>query len=263
MTTRNDFANPFRRALAGKKVLTGIWSMLNSTNAIEGLGWAGFDWLVIDAEHSPVSLHDAMAHLRALGATPTIPVVRLPWNDNVLIKHYLDIGAQTIMLPLIQNAREAQAAVRAMRYPPGGMRGFAAMHRASRYGHIPQYVERAEETLFMIVQVETVEALDRLDEIASVEGVDAVFFGPGDLSASMGLLGKPGQTEVFDRIVEASKTVQRLGKSTGVLAPSIGHAKSYCSAGVNFVSVATDCALLFRNADALAADFAAFTAAAT
>lgn len=263
MTTRNDFANPFRRALAGKKVLTGIWSMLNSTNAIEGLGWAGFDWLVIDAEHSPVSLHDAMAHLRALSATPTIPVVRLPWNDNVLIKHYLDIGAQTIMLPLIQNAREAQAAVRAMRYPPGGMRGFAAMHRASRYGHIPQYVERAEETLFMIVQVETVEALDRLDEIASVEGVDAVFFGPGDLSASMGLLGKPGQTEVFDRIVEASKTVQRLGKSTGVLAPNIDHAKSYCSAGVNFVSVATDCALLFRNADALAADFAAFTAAAT
>ncbi len=261
MTTRNDFENPFRRALAGKKVLTGIWSMLNSTNAIEGLGWAGFDWLVIDAEHSPVSLHDAMAHLRALSATPTIPVVRLPWNDNVLIKHYLDVGAQTIMLPLIQNAREAQAAVRAMRYPPGGMRGFAAMHRASRYGHLPQYVERAEETLFMIVQVETVEALDRLEEIASVEGVDAVFFGPGDLSASMGLLGKPGQTEVFDRIVEASKTVQRLGKSTGVLAPNIDHAKSYCSAGVNFVSVATDCALLFRNADALAADFSAFTAA--
>ncbi|RMC36222.1 HpcH/HpaI aldolase family protein [Paracoccus alkanivorans] len=262
MTIQDNFENPFRKALAKKEVLTGIWSMLNSTNVIEGLGWAGFDWLVIDAEHSPVSLHDAMAHLRALSATPTIPVVRLPWNDNVLIKHYLDIGAQTIMLPLVQNAKEAQAAVSAMRYPPGGMRGFAAMHRASRYGHLPRYVERAEETLFAIVQVETVEALERLDEIASVDGVDAVFFGPGDLSASMGLLGKPDQAEVFDRIVEASRTVQKLGKSTGVLAPNTDHARRYCGAGVNFVSVATDCALLFRNADALAADFAAITAPA-
>jgi 2-keto-3-deoxy-L-rhamnonate aldolase RhmA len=246
----NPYINPFRKALESGRPLAGIWSMLNSSNVVEGLGWAGFDWLLIDAEHSPVSLADATSHLRAISNSPTVPIVRPAWNDMVLLKQYLDIGAQTIMLPYVQNAKEARQAVSGMRYPPDGHRGYAGMHRASRFGYDADYVHRAAEALFLIVQIETVSGLSNVEEIAEVNGVDAVFFGPGDLSASMGFLGKPGDAGVTSEIEKAAKKVKAIGKSVGVLAPNPDLASHYISAGFDFVSVTTDAALLFGQARA-------------
>ena len=251
----NVHANPFRAALARGRPLVGLWSMLNSSSVLEGLGWAGFDWLLIDGEHAPVSLGDALDHLRAMSATPAVPVLRLAENDRTLLKRHLDIGARTIMLPFIQTPEEAAEAVRAMRYPPDGVRGYAAMHRASRYAHLPDYVRRAAEGLFLIVQVETVAALDKLDAIAAVPGVDAVFFGPGDLAASMGRLGQAGDEVVTLEIEAAHARVKAAGKATGVLAPNPDLAARYIRAGLDFVAVGTDCGLLFGQAGQAAERF--------
>ncbi|MBW3096014.1 hypothetical protein KY465_01835 [Pseudohoeflea sp. DP4N28-3] len=229
--------------------------MLNSSNAVEGLGWAGFDWLLLDGEHSPINLADAVSHLRALSCTPTVPIVRTAWNDHVMLKQYLDIGAQTIMIPYVQNAEEGRSAVASTRYPPEGRRGFAAMHRASRFGAIADYVHHASETIFLIVQVETISAIGEIEDIAAVPGIDAVFFGPGDLSASMGMLGRPGEPDITRKIEDAAKKVKAAGKAVGVLAPNPDLAKHYMSAGFDFVSVTTDCSLLFGHARATARMF--------
>jgi 2-keto-3-deoxy-L-rhamnonate aldolase RhmA len=247
--------NPFRQALATGRPLIGIWSMLNSTNAVEGIAWSGFDWLLIDGEHSPVTLADAMAHMRVLAATPTLPIVRLVWNDPVLLKQYLDAGAATIMLPYVQTAAEAEAAVLAMRYPPRGQRGVAAMHRASRYGRIKDYAEHADDSLFLIVQIETRQAMSNLDAILAVDGVDAVFFGPGDLAASMGFTGRPDHPEVTAEIDAALERVRRARKAAGLLAPNAELGERHIRSGFDFVSVANDCAMLFGAADATAARF--------
>lgn len=252
------YQNPFRSALGAARPLVGIWGMLNSVSATEGLGWAGFDWLLIDGEHSPAELGDILSHLRAIAATPTVPIVRIAENDTVLFKRTLDIGARTIMVPMVQDAAEAEAAVRAMRYPRAGNRGFAAMHRASRYGHVPGYVHRASEGLFLIGQVETPEALGRVEEIADVDGLDAVFFGPGDLSANLGRLGEPAHAEITALILDGAAKVRALGKATGALAASPDQARAFLSGGLDFVSVASDCALLFGNADRVAGEFTAY-----
>lgn len=245
---QDPYVNPFRVALKNDRPLVGIWSMLNSSNVVEGLGLSGFDWLLIDAEHSPVSLADATSHLRALQGSDTVPIVRPAWNDPVLIKQYLDIGARTLMLPYVQNADEARDAVASTRYAPQGHRGFAGMHRASRFGYDVDYVHRAADGLFLIVQIETLSAIDRVDEIAGVDGVDAVFFGPGDLSASMGKLGRPGDPAVTHEIEKAAERVKAAGKSVGVLAPNPDLATHYLGLGFDFVSVTTDAALLFGKA---------------
>lgn len=252
--------NPFRTALKRKVPLIGIWSMLNSSNAVEGLGYAGFDWLLIDGEHSPASLHDVMAHLRAIQASNTAPIVRLAWNDPALIKRHLDAGAQTLMLPFVQNRQEAEAAVSAMHYPPLGQRGVASMHRASRYGHIRNYVAEANSNLFLIVQVETREALSNLESIAQVDRVDAIFFGPGDLAASFGYTGRPDHADVTAAITDGLARVHRCGKYAGVLAPSPELARQHLRSGFDFVSVANDCSILFQGADALASQFSAYVA---
>lgn len=251
------YENPFRRALSAGRPLAGLWSMLNSTDAIEGLGWTGFDWILIDGEHAPVTLGDALNHLRAIAATPAVPIIRVAANDPVMLKQYLDIGARTVMVPYVQNAAEAAAAVRAIRYPLEGMRGFAAMHRASRYGHLRDYVHRAAESLFLIVQVETAEAMTNVETIAATSGVDSVFFGPGDLSASLGWLGQPGRAEVTAMIEAGLAGVKAQGKAAGVLAPTPELAEHYLKAGFDYVSVASDCSLLFGSARKLAEDFGA------
>jgi 2-keto-3-deoxy-L-rhamnonate aldolase RhmA len=254
--------NPFRLALARKRPLIGIWSMLNSVDATEALGWSGYDWLLVDGEHAPVTLQDAMAHCRTLAGTPTIAVVRLLWNDPLLLKSHLDAGINTIMLPYVQSADEARRAVEAMRYPPRGIRGIAAMHRASRYARVTDYATQADETLFLIVQIETKEALARCEEIAAVDGVDAVFFGPGDLAASMGLPGQAGHPDVTAAIEDGLRRCRPTGKAVGALAPNDEIAERHIGSGFDFVSVANDCAILFRGADAAAARFRAVVDAA-
>ncbi|QCI67008.1 HpcH/HpaI aldolase family protein [Phreatobacter stygius] len=254
--------NPFRAALGQGRPLIGIWSMLNSVNATEGLGWSGYDWILIDGEHSPVSLHDAMDHSRALAATPAVPILRLVWNDPALLKQHLDAGLSTIMLPYVQSADEARAAVDAMMYPPKGQRGVAAMHRASRYGRFKDYVARANDEIFLIVQIETMAALEACEEIARVDGVSAVFFGPGDLAASMGKPGEAAHPEVTAAIERGLKRCRPTGKAVGVLAPNDEISERHIRSGFDFVSVANDCAILFRNADAGAVRFRAVAEAA-
>ena len=190
------------------------------------------------------------------------PIVRLPVNDAILFKRFLDIGATTIMLPQVQSAAEAKAAVAAMHYPPVGGRGVAVMHRASRYGRTPQYLAKASDSLCLIVQIETAAALDRLEDIASVEGVDALFFGPGDLSATMGVIGQPDHPKVQDAIANAFERAQRLRIPAGVLAPNPAAAQRYIEMGFAFVSVANDLALLVHNADAAATRYGELAAAA-
>lgn len=241
--------NPFRQALSEGRPLVGVWSVLNSSAVVEGLCWAGFDWIMIDNEHVPAELGDTLSHLRSTGGTPTIPMVRPPWNDEVMIKRYLDIGVQTLMLPHVQSAEEAKAAVAATRYPPEGKRGVAGMHRASRYGRTPGYMAKAADGLFVIVQIESEAALINLEEITAVEGIDAIFFGPGDLSANLGHLGQPDHPDVLSKIEAGRETVQRMGKFTGVLATSPETAALHIKNGFNFVSVATDGGLIFGAAD--------------
>ncbi len=248
---RLNLENPFRQKLQNADgPILGIWSMLNSLNATEGLAWSGFDWLCIDGEHASIEIDDATAHLRILDGTPTAPILRLPWNDRILIKRHLDAGAQTLMLPFVENADEARRAVNEMHYPPRGRRGVAGMHRASRFGAVPNYVHNASGSLFLIVQVETTGAMEKLVDIAAVDGVDAVFFGPGDLSASMGSPGDAGGEAVTDLICSALPRVKKSGKFAGTLAVSDAQANRFISAGFDFVSIANDCALLFGSARA-------------
>lgn len=256
---RSVAGNPFRRALAEGRTLLGIWAMLNSSNVVEGLGQCGFDWLLIDGEHAPVTLPDAISHLRALQGSATIPIVRIPWNDPVTIKQFLDAGASTLMLPYVQSAQEAEAAVAAMHYPPHGTRGVALMHRASRYGSDKSYLSTAKGEVALIVQIETAAALEQVEEIAAVEGVDAVFFGPGDLAATMGLLGQPGAEPVVEAIVEAHRKVKRRGARAGVLAPTPDLAERFIREGFDFVSVGNDAVFLFANAAATAARFRSYS----
>jgi len=249
--------NPFRNAIARGRPLVGIWSMLNCGHAIEGLAYSGFDWILIDGEHAPLTLADAMSHLRTLEGKATAPIVRLPWNDAVLLKQYLDAGMRTVMLPMVQDGREAARAVAAMRYPPHGHRGVALMHRASRYGRMKDYLQHADRDLFLIVQIETGGALGRIDEIAATDGVDALFFGPSDLAASLGHIGQPDHPEVMAAIGTAHERVRHAGKLAGVLAPNAEIAERHLRAGFDFVSVTSDCALLFNGADATAGRFKA------
>jgi 4-hydroxy-2-oxoheptanedioate aldolase len=247
--------NPFRAALKGGRPLIGIWSMLNSVNATEALGWSGFDWLLVDGEHAPVSLQDAMAHSRAIAATPTVPIFRIPWNDRILLKQHLDAGLSTLMIPYVQNAEEARIAVDYVRYPPQGSRGIAAIHRGSRYGRFHDYAARANQEVFLIVQIETVAALERCADIAAVDGVDAVFFGPGDLAASMGMIGQAADPKVTAAIEDGLSRCRPTGKFVGVLAPNDEISERHIRSGFDFISVGNDCAILFRNADAAAAHF--------
>ena len=252
---RSTPPNAFRTALKAGRPLIGIWSMLNSVTATEGLGWAGFDWLLVDGEHSPVSLQDAMMHSRTIAASPTVPIVRIPWNDRILLKQHLDGGMSTLMIPYIQTVEEARAAVDYVRYPPHGTRGIAAIHRGSRYGRLQDYAARANDEVFLILQIETVAALERCAEIAAIDGVDAVFFGPGDLAASMGMTGQAANPKVTAAIEDGLKRCRPTGKFVGVLAPNDEISERHIRSGFDFISVANDCAILFRNADAAAVRF--------
>ncbi len=253
-----DISNRFRRALAGAdRPLIGAWSMLDSFNVTESLGWAGFDWMVIDGEHGPVELADAMHHLRILDATPTAPIVRLCWNDPILLKRHLDAGVGSFMLPFVQSAQEARAAVDAMHYPPRGSRGMAGGHRASRFGHVPDYFNVAADSLFLICQIETAQALENMEDILAVEGVDAVFFGPSDLSASLGEPGAPTGDMVTRAILDARDRAAKSGKFVGVLGADDAQSETFIAAGFDFVSVAIDAALLARGATAAADRFRA------
>lgn len=248
--------NRFLAALREARPQIGLWVGLADANAAEALALAGFDWLLLDGEHAPNDPRSVLAQLRALAPYPVHPIVRPVQAEVALVKQYLDVGAQTLLVPMIDTAEQARQMVRAMRYAPAGIRGMgAALARASRWNQIDGYLDQADAQMCLLVQVETVDAVANLPAIASVDGVDGVFFGPADLSASMGLRGQPAHPDVQRTILDGIATVRAAGKAPGVLAADRALARQYLDAGALFVAVGADTSLLVAAARALAAEF--------
>ena len=250
--------NPFKKALAAGQQQIGIWSTLASPLVAEMLAGSGFNWILLDTEHSPNDVPLILPQLQAVAADQrhhTHAIVRPAWNDHVLIKRYLDIGAQTLLIPFVQNAEEARAAVEAMRYAPRGVRGMGGSVRASDFGRDARYVQDAENELCLLVQVETREALEHIEAIAAVDGVDGIFIGPADLSASMGFPGESNHPEVRAAIDDAIRRIRAAGKAPGILVLNEARARECLALGAQFVAVGLDMVLLREAADGCAARF--------
>lgn len=246
--------NAFKRALADGQTQIGLFLGLAHAYSAEIVATAGFDWLLIDGEHGPNDLQGIIAQLQALAPYPVRPVVRTPDHDVARIKQLLDGGAQTLMAPMVESAADAEALVRAMRYPPHGVRGVGtAMARAARWNGVADYFARADGEMCLIVQIESTHGLAALDEILAVDGVDAVFIGPSDLAASMGHLGQPGHPEVKAAVETAIGQIAAAGKAAGVFSADPATAGAYQAIGARFLLVGVD-TLLLRNAAVALAD---------
>lgn len=247
--------NVFKRNLAEGARQIGLWSQLANNIAAEIISRAGFDWIVLDMEHGPNELPALIAQLQAMTGGSAEPVVRPPWNDMVVIKRVLDAGCRTLLIPYVQNADEAEQAVAAARYPGAGKRGVAGGTRASGYGRIANYLGRASDEICVLVQVETETALNNIEEIAAVDGVDGIFIGPSDLSASMGYLDQRDAEPVQKAIREAARRIVATGKAPGILGTVEDDARRYIDWGFTFVAVGSDAGLLVKSTDALAVRF--------
>jgi len=244
--------NSFKQAIAEGRPQIGLWSSLCSNISAEVLAGSGFDWILVDTEHAPNEVPLVLSQLQGLVGGTASPVVRPAWNDVVLIKRLLDIGAQNLLIPFVQNADEARAAVAATRYPPRGVRGVAILHRANRYGRVHDYLQRISNELCVLVQIESVSALREIEAIAAVEGVDGLFIGPSDLSAALGHLGNPDHPEVRAAIEDAGYRIRKAGKAAGILAPVEADARHWMKHGYTVVAVGSDLSLLARGSEALA-----------
>lgn len=241
---------------AADRPLAGMWVCSGSPLVAEICAGSGLDWLLIDAEHSPNGLESILAQLQAVAGYPVHVMVRPPVNDTVLIKQYLDLGAQNLLIPMVNSAAEAEAAVAAVRYPPHGVRGVgSALARGSRWNRFPDYLARASETISLTVQIETGTAVEAVEEILAVDGVDAIFLGPSDLAASMGLLGQQEHASVRAAVEHCLAAAQAAGKPAGVNAFNEATARAYMDAGASFVLVGADVAMLARGSEQLAAAF--------
>lgn len=247
--------NAFKQALAAQEVQIGFWLALADPYSAEICAGAGFDWLLIDGEHSPQTLPLVLGQLQAIAGRPSChAVVRVASDDPVAIKQHLDLGVQNLLVPMVDTAEQAAGVVRSCRYPPEGIRGVGG-GRASAWGRNPRYVHEASDQLCVMVQVETERALGNLEEIAAVEGIDGVFVGPADLAASMGHLGDPGHADVKAAVVDALGRVRAAGKAPGVLTPVEALTHEYLAAGAVFAAVGVDTYLLARQTSELAARF--------
>ena len=257
--------NPFNRLLRDRARRTpiGTWVMSASPIVAEAIGSAGFDWGVIDMEHTPIDLMGLVHMLQAVGNTPMLPIVRVPWNDTVMVKRVLDAGASTLLFPFIQNADEAARAVAATRYPPAGVRGMAGMSRASRFGTTPDYFKAANDGICCVLQLETLESVSHLEAIAAVTGVDALFVGPGDLSGTMGHVGQLTHPAVIEVMADVARRARALGMPLGTVGGTPEVVARYRELGYDFVAVASDLGLLMRSAQAAAAALRALDGADT
>ncbi|MFM9273056.1 HpcH/HpaI aldolase family protein [Pseudarthrobacter sp. NKDBFgelt] len=251
----------FRDALAAQKgkegrPLAGMWVCSGSPLVAELCAGSGLDWLLVDAEHSPNGLESILAQLQAIHGYPVHTVVRPPVNDTVLIKQYLDLGVQNLLIPMVNSATEAESAVAATRYPPDGVRGVgSALARAARWNRVPDYLARAGETISVTVQIESGAAVAVVENILAVDGVDAIFVGPSDLAASMGLLGQQEHPEVRAAVEHCLAAAKAAGKPAGVNAFNPDTARHYLDHGASFILVGADVALLARGSEALAAQY--------
>jgi len=254
--------NAFKRALQAGRPQIGLWVALADAYVAEVLATTGFDWLLLDAEHAPNDLRTVLAQLQAAAAYPVHPIVRPVSGDKALLKQYLDIGVQTLLIPMVDTPEQAADVVAATRYPPQGIRGVAsAIARASRWNLIPDYLAQCNHEICVLVQAESVTAMDHLAAIAAVDGVDGVFFGPGDLAASMGLLGKPMDPAVQSAIEAGIATVKKAGKAAGSIMSDPRVARHYLNLGATVMAVGHDTTLLVDAATALAASFTGSTRA--
>lgn len=247
--------NYFKQGLKDGVQQIGLWTGLCSNTSAELLAYSGFDWLVVDMEHAANELPDVISQLQAISLGNTSAVVRPPWNDMVVTKRLLDAGAQTILVPYVQTVEEAQYAVDAIYYPSKGVRGVAGGSRASAFGRVKDYLHHANKETCLLLQVETIEALDQLEAIAKLDGVDGVFIGPADLSASMGHLGNSDHPDVQSAIARAFEILSKSNVASGILGVTREHANKYTSMGFDFVAVGTDIHLLATAADALCAEY--------
>ena len=260
--------NRFKQAMAQRQAQIGLWLGLADAYSAEILAGTGYDWLLVDGEHAPNDLRSILHQLQAMasaasatsalppGVQPPHPVARVPVGDTALIKQFLDLGVQTLLVPMVDTAEQAQQLVRATRYAPEGVRGMgSALARSSRWQAYPQYVHEANQQICLLVQAETVEAMNNLDAIAATPGVDGVFIGPADLSASMGHPGNPGHPEVQAAIHDGIARILRAGKAPGILATTESQARQWLAAGALFVAVGVDTMLLASAAQDLLARF--------
>ena len=246
--------NRLKQALLKNQRQIGLWSTLSSNYTVEVLAGAGFDWLVLDTEHSPADLENLLGQLQVVAAYPTTAVIRVPWNDMVNIKRVLDLGAQSLLIPQINTAAEAKNAVAYTRFPPAGLRGVAGATRGTRFGRIKNYFKTAHEDICVIVQLESKESLDNLEAIAAVDGVDGLFIGPADLHASLGYPGERAHADVLPVIEQAIRRIVKCGKVAGILTDET-QAQRWIDAGSTFVGIGSDVGILARGAEALAGKF--------
>ncbi|WP_422777648.1 4-hydroxy-2-oxoheptanedioate aldolase [Pseudomonas mediterranea] len=248
--------NTFKQRLKSGEAQIGLWLGLADPYCAELAANAGFDWLLIDGEHAPNDVRSLLGQLQAVAPYPGQPVIRPVIGDTALIKQVLDLGAQTLLVPMVESAGQARELVRAMHYPPSGIRGVgSALARASRWNSIPGYLDKADEQMCLLVQIESLEGLANLDAIAAVEGVDGVFIGPADLSASMGFRGNPGHPDVQAAIEDAIARIRQAGKAAGILSADEKLARRYIALGAAFVAVGVDTTVLMRGLQTLAATF--------
>jgi 4-hydroxy-2-oxoheptanedioate aldolase len=247
--------NAFKQALSRCERQVGLWSGLASPIVAEIIAGAGFDWIVIDGEHGPNDIDSLLPQLQAMRGGTAEPVFRVPWNDAVIVKRALDVGARSLLIPFIQNAVEARRAVEASRYPPLGIRGVSVAPRANDYGRIKGYHRNAHLDICVLVQLESKAALAEIEAIAAVDGVDGLFIGPSDLAADFGHLGDPKHREVQAAIKNAVERIRAAGKSAGTLAGNVDDVEALFEMGFNFTATGSDVGLLARGAENVAARF--------
>jgi 4-hydroxy-2-oxoheptanedioate aldolase len=248
----NLASNPFLAAIKAGRPQIGLWLSLSSNFAAEAVAGAGFDWVLVDMEHSPNDLQSVMAQLQVFAAYDTTAIVRPDWSDPVKVKRLLDLGAEGLLFPMVQNAEEAAAAVAACRYPPRGVRGVSGTTRANKFGRVSDYFTRVEDETAILVQVETRAALAVAHQIGAVDGVAGVFFGPADIAADMGLLGQPMHGDVWAAILPVAERLMTVGVPVGTLVSDADFARDLIARGFTFVACGQDTGILARGADALA-----------
>ena len=242
--------NRFKQAINQGEKQVGIWISLCSNVAADVVAPAGYDWALIDMEHSPNDFLSVLGQLQVFAGGHTTPLVRVPWNDTVAVKRLLDLGAPGILFPMVQSVQEAEKAVAATRYPPNGVRGFSGNMRGNRFGRVTDYVARIEDELAVLIQLETRSAVENAEDIAGVDGVSGVFFGPADIAADIGVIGQPLAKEVWDLIMPAARKLIARGIPVGTLVMDVAFAAELLNEGFSFVACAADSSLLARAADA-------------
>ncbi|MCP4208415.1 MAG: HpcH/HpaI aldolase/citrate lyase family protein [Shimia sp.] len=247
-------SNPFLTAIRAGKPQIGLWVSLGDPLTTEVVAGAGYDWLLLDMEHGAGELADVQAQLQVIKGYNSTAIVRPDWTDPAKIKRLMDMGAPGLLFPMVQNADEAAAAVAATRYPPKGTRGFGGTTRATGFGRDKGYTTTVEDNTAVLVQVESLQALENVEAIASVDGVDGVFFGPADIAADMGYLGQAMHDDVWSKILPAAMRLISKKIPVGTLVRDVAFARRLLSAGFTFVACGSDAGLLANAADSLLED---------